>query len=369
MTGLDNGTAYTFRLRAVNEAGAGAASAETSAVPTAPPDRPTGLVITPGDALLHLAWDDPGDATIIGWQMRAAARHSALSSTAWRNVAGSDAETTRATITGLVNGTDYYVELRAVNPSGAGPQASLRDEQDRPVAVAPVSVPAKPTGLDAAAEGTFILLTWDDPQDATVTGWQVQYQDNISEIISPWEDLLLIELLDGKAGELAARVTGLRDNPHSFSIRAVNASGAGPQSDVALGTPDLAADRLPDPAPAPENLAAASLDGGLRIGWSDPEDATIGGWYLRHRTGSGSFGAWAELASVAADPADASRLIFDTTDESGVALANGTAHTVEIRATRTKYYDDDNQLQPMPETKLVNGLKVVRSRSWASPAR
>ena len=130
---------------------------------------------------------------------------------------------------------------------------------------------------------------------------------------------------------------------------------------MASATPDLAATPLPDPAPAPETLAAASLDGGLRIGWSDPQDATIGGWYFRHRAGNGSFGAWAEIASVAADPEDASRLVFDTTDESGVALANGTAHTVEIRATRTKYYDDDNQLQPMPETKLVNGLKVVRS--------
>ena len=117
MTGLDNGTAYTFRLRAVNEAGAGAASEEKSAVPTAPPDRPTGLVITPGDALLHLAWDDPGDATITGWQMRAATRASDLSGTVWRNVAGSDAETTRATIAGLVNGTGYHVELRAVNPA------------------------------------------------------------------------------------------------------------------------------------------------------------------------------------------------------------------------------------------------------------
>ena len=95
VTGLDNGTAYTFRLRAVNEAGAGAASEEKSAVPTTPPDRPTGLVITPGDSLLHLAWDDPGDATITGWQMRAAASASDLSGTAWRDVAvaGSDAET------------------------------------------------------------------------------------------------------------------------------------------------------------------------------------------------------------------------------------------------------------------------------------
>ena len=84
--------------------------------------------------------------------------------------------------------------------------------------------------------------------------------------------------------------------------------------------------------------------GGLRIGWTDPDDAAIDGWYFRYRAGNGSFGAWAEIDNLAADTEDASRLVFDTTDES-VTLANGTVHAVEIRAGRSKYLDADNQLQ------------------------
>ena len=67
VTGLTNGSDYAFRIRATNSAGTGPAS-DAVTVFLGPPVQPTGLTATPGDAQAGLAWDDPTDSSITGYE-------------------------------------------------------------------------------------------------------------------------------------------------------------------------------------------------------------------------------------------------------------------------------------------------------------
>src|SRR5690606_17129230 len=60
VTGLTNGTAYTFTVTATNAAGTGTASTASSAVtPAATPGAPTAVSATPGDASASVSFTAP----------------------------------------------------------------------------------------------------------------------------------------------------------------------------------------------------------------------------------------------------------------------------------------------------------------------
>ena len=178
VTGLTNGTAYTFRIRAVNATGNGAVSDEQTATPTAPtPAKPTGFTATAGNAQVVLRWSDPGNATITGWQVQRNEAGGAYGG--WTNIPGSGASTTSYTVTSLTNGTLYGFKIRAVNPAGNG---AVSDEQ---TATPALPAPAAPTGFGAAAGNTEATLSWDNPNNGSITGYKVLYAPTATRSSAP----------------------------------------------------------------------------------------------------------------------------------------------------------------------------------------
>lgn len=117
VTGLTNGTAYVFQVRAVNDNGTGDASTTSTAVtPRTTPAAPTITAISPGVAELSVAFTaaaDDGGATVTNHEYELDA------SGTW--VALDPADTSSPlTITGLTNETTYAVRIRAVNAAGSG---------------------------------------------------------------------------------------------------------------------------------------------------------------------------------------------------------------------------------------------------------
>jgi hypothetical protein len=120
VTGLTNGTAVRFRVAAVNGVGVGAYTAASSSVtPIAgtPPNAPTSLTATAGNAQLALSWTAPS----------APGTYAITSYTVEYTPSGGSAQTvstgntsTSYTLTGLTNGTAYTVRVAAVSASGAG---------------------------------------------------------------------------------------------------------------------------------------------------------------------------------------------------------------------------------------------------------
>ena len=224
--GLENGTSYTFQVRAVNARGAGPASAAASAVPTATPapGKPANAKAEAGYGRVTLTWTDPRDSTITKWQ------YSQDGGATWKDVPGSDASTTRYTVTGLVNGTTYRFRVRAVNVAGAG---TASDQ----VSLAPSAsaVPERPEGLSAVAGSTRVTLRWTDPGDPAITKYQYR-QKAAGGSYGTWTDLTATDT----GTRLAYVVMSLQNGTaYTFQIRAVNANGNSAASAEAGATPSL----------------------------------------------------------------------------------------------------------------------------------
>jgi titin len=135
---VSNGVAYTVKLRAVNEAGSGAASdASDSFTPRTTPSAPTSLVATPGNGSAQIAFTpgQNGGATISKYQYK-------IGAGAWTDAVGTSSP---ITVSGLTNFTVSSIRLRAVNEAGNGAVS---------VAVAVTARLAGPSVFAAKASGT-----------------------------------------------------------------------------------------------------------------------------------------------------------------------------------------------------------------------
>jgi hypothetical protein len=116
---LANGTTYTISVTATNTIGTSPA-ATTTGTPQAPtpPSEPQELVVTPGPAQATVAWQPPTEGEAATYTVHI--RHTA-DDTSVANVTVTD---TRATITELIPGEQYYATVHATNPQGlSGPRA------------------------------------------------------------------------------------------------------------------------------------------------------------------------------------------------------------------------------------------------------
>ena len=132
VTGLQDGRTVTFRVRGVNALGAGAWSAPVAATPVSLPGAPSLTAVESGNRSLRVTFDAPssnGGAAIERYE------YTHDGGATWATAAGSP-----VTLTGLVNGTEYGVQVRAVNAVGAGPASEPVTGTPRP---APVLVPGE----------------------------------------------------------------------------------------------------------------------------------------------------------------------------------------------------------------------------------
>ena len=146
VTGLVADTLYQARVRATNAEGDSGwssppGSGRTNAPSTSAPGAPRDLGTAPGDGRVTLAWTAPGSdggAAIEKYRYRVSANAGSSWDPDWTDVPdGADAgdsaaDETTFTVSGLINGTEYVFQLRAVNSAGEGPAASAADTPVRP---------------------------------------------------------------------------------------------------------------------------------------------------------------------------------------------------------------------------------------------
>ena len=212
VTGLTNGTAYVFELRAVNSAGVGAASVPVRAVPLAVPSAPEGVMAEPEVAAVTLRWTRTTDPSITGYEYT-------TDGSAWVAFPSGSAH---YRVTGLTNGQEYTFRLRALNARGAGAISAA-------VTATPDAVPGVPGNLQANAGNGQVALTWEAPASG---GTVKRYEWRIGEGI--WTDIA-----NSDAMTTSHVATGLTNGQsYQFQVRAANDAAVGSAAQV-LATPTM----------------------------------------------------------------------------------------------------------------------------------
>ncbi len=280
VTGLTNGTSYSFTVSASNGGGTSVASTAASATPEpAPPATPTGLVATAGNGQVALTWTAVPGATTY---------------TVFENGTSVASVTSPSdTVTGLTNGTSYSFTVAASNGGGTSTQSTAASATPEPQA------PATPTGLVATAGNGQVALTWTAVPGAT-TYTVFENGTSMASVTSP-----------------ADTVTGLTDGTsYSFTVSASNGGGTSVASTAASATPE------PAPPATPTGLVATAGNGQVALTWTAVSGATT---YLVYENGT-------TLASVTS-PADTVTGLTDGTSYSfTVSASNGGGTSVASTA-------------------------------------
>ena len=111
--------------------------------PVGPPTPPSALTATAGDQAVELSWRRPADdggAQIVRYEYRQQDGDGPFG--AWQ-IIGADPPPTTHRVTGLMNGTRYTFQVRAVNASGPGPAAAVTGT--------PVTTPGVPQTAEGGA--------------------------------------------------------------------------------------------------------------------------------------------------------------------------------------------------------------------------
>lgn len=254
VTGLSNGTAYDFRVASTNAVGDSAFSSVAGPItPVAPASPPLAFLAVAGNAQVDLSWTIPesdGGSAITDYQIQS----SLNGGVSWTVVADAVSPATSATVTGLVNGTTYTYRVAAITSYGLGAWSTPSSP------VMPMTVPTAPTALAGVRGDSSVALTWTAPADnggAAITDCVVEFRLTTSATWSTFAH--------APTSASAITVTGLTNGEsYEFRVRAVNAAGNSPLSNVAGALVPMTT------ASAPQNLVGTFGDSKVTLAWQTP---------------------------------------------------------------------------------------------------
>ena len=355
VTGLTNGQAYSFQLRAVNSVGNSAASTAVSATPAASegkfPAPVTGLTVTATaqrelTATWMVASHAPG-----GYELR------------WRKVsdfrgADSDKKALAATatshkITGLDPGTDYIVAIVTLDSSSAEVSDTVVDTRVATLDAPTLTYPALPTVLRAGV--AFETLT---PTPAGFeSGSTYTYAVTTGDLPPGLE-------LDGTTGAISGKPNTPKDTrtPVTVTVTGTTGTGMSQQTETATATLDFPRIfRFKLPAPT---VTLARGDAQLTANWEAVADADAYALQWKASTTSD----WSGTGVTTVDPATPGTVI--------TGLTNGDTYDVRVRSkaasASTTHIDGDwssaVQGTPIADSRpTISGFALVKSNNDFTP--
>ena len=216
VTGLTNGSSYTFKVAAINSVGTGAQSAASNSVtPATTPSAPTITAAVPANTTVAITWTAPasnGGSAITGYVVTPYIGGTAQAAQTFNNTA------TTETATGLTNGTAYTFTVAAINAIGTGAQSAAS------ASVTPATTPGAPTIGTATPGVGSAIVTWTAPASnggSAITGYKVTpYKAGVAQTAQTFNSAATTETVTGLANNTA----------YTFTVAAINVMGTGPAS-------------------------------------------------------------------------------------------------------------------------------------------
>jgi len=207
VSGLTNGTSYTFYVTATNSAGTSAASNANAVIPSTNPGAPTLTSATPGNRKITLQYTAPtsnGGAALGYYDV------SIDNGVTWKSTYGMVSGNT-IIVSGLTNGTTYSVKLRARNVVGPGAASAALNATPRTIPSAPAI-----TSIVGVSHGFTVTFTAPvSSGGSAVTTYQYSLNYGTTWTTRP-----------SGTTSLSFTVTGLLTNrKYNVMVRAVNVAG------------------------------------------------------------------------------------------------------------------------------------------------
>ncbi len=337
ITDLTDGTAYQVQVRAENENDDGAWSDTTEATPSASGPSPTAeynpvtrlltmrnlqitstistgflsfnrsshvLIFDASENFYEGSPDGSQDATltvggvVLRYGMFCVPNDCRLfPRSAWPSENPTGSTTLEVEMPGGFNPPTRLASVRFVPPGNLG-VSSFSVTTDLALDVLQTT-PDAPENLMLALRPQMATLSWSNPGDSSITGYQ--YRVGTSGV---WTNLpgssattTSFDVFDGLTG----------GSPQTVQLRAVNANGNGVSASVTSAVPA-----------APTGLTAVPLNESASLKWADPDDPSI----IKYQFRVGTSGTWTDIAGSSA------------ASVTGIAsgLSNGSAQDVFLRA-------------------------------------
>ena len=294
---------------------AGAPNSATVTITDDDPEPPTGLNVNAGDAQLSVSWTAPTDtgapgASLTGYDVQ----YKTADATNWSTKTHTGTGTT-STITGLVNGTAYNIQVRAKSSVGVSGWVTGSGTPSKPT----VTLTAAPNPV---AEGSSVIVT------ATLSralASSVVVPVTITRGSAEAGDIGTLTSITINSGSTSATGTITTAHDAGFADETFTVALGTLPSTVAAGTPNSATVTITDDDPGPPtNLGVAAGDAQLSVSWTAPTDkgasgVSLSGYDIQYKTSTAA--VW--LTKTHTGTATTSTI---------TGLVNGTAYNIRVRA-------------------------------------
>jgi len=300
LAGLLNETVYYVWIKAKNLVGTSGFSPSASAKPSAfavLPQTPAAPTLIPGSGALDISW---------------LSTEGALSYELWTGVTnnptsaekhGADISGTSVTLTGLVNGTTYYIWIKSKNNIGTSNFSPLASGTPTAFAAPPPEPQTAPTVTAGSGQ---LTVSWQTVEGASVYEVWAGMANNTGTATKRGNDV----------SGLSAVISGLNNGTTYYVwIKAKNSVGTSGFSPVASETPQVYA--LPPQTPASPAVSIGNSQ--ISVTWAAVQGAEAYEIWL---------GTDTDPASALQHGADISESLSATID----GLSNGTTYYVWLKA-------------------------------------
>ncbi len=361
LTGLAGGETFKARMRARYTSGGqnnGSWSGPwtdtvTTRVKDDPPAAPTGLTADASYDSMTLNWTAPTQGTVTGYRVFRGTDADSLSSII-QDTGNTSTEYTDSTVAAE---TTYHYAVLALSQDGDGAQsAAVRATTP----AEPQPAPAAPTGITAAPSHDRVTLSWNEPQDSSITGYQIWRGADAASLSS-------IKANTGNALVSYVDNTVTAETVYHYAVSAINQTGTSDRS----GTVSTTTPAAPQPPAAPTGLTTSGVThNSIILSWTAPEDTSITGYRVLRGTEAGNLTAIAQDTGKATVEYTDSTVAAETTYHYAVlALSQDGdgARSTAVSATTTA--------TPQPIPSAPTGLTTYQvahdsvTISWTTPSQ